>query len=329
MLLRESTASPSDPLLGPNDQYDEDGHSGGKPQYSLDEDWVLCRKLEEDLSWQEVAQTPIFKGRRKHRSLSQRKHTISKMGPSYHEVEEPWTEDENQKLRALGDAGRTLGEIHRKFRSRNAERCLEQYFYLRGHRSRASTSRQASHAPAIGPLDVQNTRLSRAVEEPTEHLFHSSTSVIEPLNNHQPADTAIQQSYQPPSPFDLTSPSAFTLRPRTPRAGSSYSLSTGAGAPSCPTSSVSLNNAASTEALAGQTQGSSRPSRQHSPAAWSCFSSSATAASSPKISPFSTSSSSSFARRSPPHRRHESPDSHGAAANGVRKSWGTAHPEAS
>ena len=294
---------------------------------------MLCRKLEEDLSWQEVAQTPIFKGIRKHRSLSQRKHTISKMGPSYHEAEEPWTEDENLKLRALGDAKRTLGEIHRKFRSRNAERCLEQYYYLKGHRGRASASRQVSHAPAIGPLDVQGRRPSRTVEENAEHLFRSDASTIEPLTNHHPVDPAIQQSYQPSSAFGPTSPfSAFTLRPRTPRARSPFSRFAGAEVPNGSTFSMSLNNAASTEALAGQTQSSSRASRQQSPTAWSCFSSSATAASSPKFSPkfssFSTSSTSSFAMMSP-HRRHESPDSHSAAANGVRKSWGTAHPETS
>ena len=156
MLLRESAASP--PNLSPeqndqqDNQQDDDGPGGGKPQYSLYEDWALCRKLEEGLSWQDVAESSVFKGRRKHRSLSQRKHTIGKMGPKYHEPEEPWTEEENQKLCALGDAGKTLGDIHRKFRSRNAERCLDRYFFLKGYHitgpSRTHASHQAGHPPA-------------------------------------------------------------------------------------------------------------------------------------------------------------------------------------
>ena len=83
------------------------------------------------MSWQEVAETPLFRGKRKHRSLSQRKHTISKMGPRFHEAETLWTPDDDRKLCGLGDAGRTLGDIYRKFRSRNAERCLNRYFYLK------------------------------------------------------------------------------------------------------------------------------------------------------------------------------------------------------
>ena len=129
LLLELGGRPPSPPA---DDPQEDDGLGEANPQYSLDEDRILCRKSEEGLSWQEVAETDVFQGRRKHRSLSQRKHTISKMGPKYHEPEEPWTEEEDQKLCALGDAKKTLGEIHRKFRYRNAERCLDRYFQLKG-----------------------------------------------------------------------------------------------------------------------------------------------------------------------------------------------------
>ncbi|KAF6239676.1 hypothetical protein HO173_002222 [Letharia columbiana] len=115
VLSRVLAANQKHTLLEQDDQQEDDGQGGGKPQYSLFEDWALCHKDGEDLSWQEVAEKPMFKGKRKHRSLSQRKHTIGKMGPSYHEAEKPWTEEENRKLCALGDAGKTLGDIHRKF----------------------------------------------------------------------------------------------------------------------------------------------------------------------------------------------------------------------
>ncbi|CAF9923510.1 MAG: hypothetical protein ALECFALPRED_002396 [Alectoria fallacina] len=153
VLLRDSTAIQKNTPLDQNDQPKDDGPGRGKPQYSIIEDWALCHKDEEDLSWQEVAETPIFKGKRKHRSLSQRKHTIGKMGPQYHEAEKPWTEEEDRLLCALGDAGKTLGEIHRKFRSRNAERCLNRYFRLRGYHTTGKgllrTSHQAREAPAL------------------------------------------------------------------------------------------------------------------------------------------------------------------------------------
>lgn len=152
MLLQESAASQKNPAPAQDDQNEDDSPGRGKPQYSLFEDWALCHKDEEDLSWQEVAETPTFKGKRKHRSLSQRKHTIGRMGPKYHEAEMPWTAEDDMKLRALGDAGKTLGDIHRKFRSRNAERCLNRYFSLKGYgntgRGHTHTSRHAGQAPA-------------------------------------------------------------------------------------------------------------------------------------------------------------------------------------
>ena len=138
----------------------------GKLPYTLFEDLALCQKDEEHLSWQEIAKIPIFKGKRKHRSLSQRKHSITKMGPRYREPEIPWTGEEDRRLCAMGDAGKSLGDIHRQFRSRNAERCLKRYFHLRGRHTTDSndsrTSRQVHQAPArdapsalnIYPLDI-------------------------------------------------------------------------------------------------------------------------------------------------------------------------------
>ena len=206
MLLRESAASPLSSPAGQSDQPEDDGPGGGKPQYSLFEDWELCRKMGEELSWQEVADRSVFKGRRKHRSLSQRKHTIGKMGPKYHEAEEPWTEDEDRKLCALGDAGKTLGDIHRKFRSRNAERCLNRYFHLKGYHSTGRS--RTLHPPALHPVSAQHTHeLSTILEDPA-YRHHPSASVVDAL------------AHQHPETPSLNSSPAFTPRSHTP--GTSY-----------------------------------------------------------------------------------------------------------
>ena len=212
----------------------------------------------EELSWQEVADAPVFKGRRKHRSLSQRKHTIGKMGPKYHEAEEPWTEDEDRKLCALGDAGKTLGDIHRKFRSRNAERCLNRYFHLKGcnstGRSRTSTPRQALHSPALHPVSAQHAHESSTILEDPAYRHHPSASVVESF------------PHQHPTPPSQNCSPAFTPRSHTP--GTSYPSSpfTRAEAPINSTASWSLSNATSTGRHIARIQGSSDPLKQQKPA---------------------------------------------------------------
>ena len=124
----------------------------GKPTYTLLEDLALFQKDEKHLSWQEIAENPVFKGKRKHRSLSQRKHSITKMGPRYREPEIPWTEEEDRRLCAMGDAGKSLGDIHRKFRSRNAERCLKRYFHLKGQHTTGSNDSRTSHQVRQAPV---------------------------------------------------------------------------------------------------------------------------------------------------------------------------------
>lgn len=258
VLLRESVASPSSSPQGQSDQPEDDGPGGGKPQYSLFEDWTLCGKMGEELSWQEVADASVFKGRRKHRSLSQRKHTIGKMGPKYHEAEEPWTEDEDRKLCALGDAGKTLGDIHRKFRSRNAERCLNRYFHLKGYnstgRSRTNTPLQALHSPGPHPVSAQHANEFRTILEDPAYRHRPSASVVGSLPHQHPS-----------TPSQNSSP-AFTPRSHTP--GTSYPSSpfTRGEAPVNSTASLSSSNATSTGRPTARIQGSSDPLKQQKPA---------------------------------------------------------------
>lgn len=281
MLLRESAGISSNTPPEQNDKQDNDDPGRGKPQYSLLEDFALCHKEEEDLRWQEVAETLMFKGKRKHRSLSQRKHTIGKMGPKYSEAEEPWTEEENRKLCALGDAGKTLGDIHRKFRSRNAERCLNRYFHLKGFhtasRSHTRTSHQARQAPALYPLSTQHTHFSSVVARHRGYGrgygLHSSTSVIDPIPHRRSLGTVLQQSYRVPRLSSQNIPSVFPPRLRTPGMLSLSSSCTGAETANYSTASISLNNAASTEPHTTRTQGSSSTSRQQRLAAFSSSSS--------------------------------------------------------
>ena len=200
MLSQVSAASPRQTVPQQDDQQEEDDCLGrGKPQYSLDEDWALCHKGEEDLSWQEIAETPLFKDKRKHRSLSQRKHTISKMGPKYHEAERPWTAEEDRKLCALGDDGKTLSDIHRKFRHRNAERCLNRYFHLKGYRptsrSLTQTSHQAPQAPAPYPLGTQHTHSSSVLAGHTGYGSPTSTAAPNPITHGESFGPALQQNY--------------------------------------------------------------------------------------------------------------------------------------
>ena len=266
MLLRESAASPSNTPPGQNDEQDDDEHAGGKPQYSLYEDWALCRKMEEGLSWQEVAETSLFKGRRKHRSLSQRKHTIGKMGPKYHEAEEPWTEADNKKLCALGDAGKSLGDIHRKFRSRNAERCLDRYFQLKGIHltgsSHARTSLQARHAPASGSRSPESMQDPSSVARHSVYGVHPGASISETGSHGQSIDSALQQTHQRPIAFSQNIPSALTLKSHPSEASSPSSPFASAGPLSCSTGSLFSNNAASPRPFATQSQGPPEPLRR-------------------------------------------------------------------
>ena len=222
--------------------------------------------MQEGLSWQEVAETSLFKGRRKHRSLSQRKHTIGKMGPKYHEAEEPWTEADNKKLCALGDAGKSLGDIHRKFRSRNAERCLDQYFHLKGYRttgsSDARTSHQARHAPASRSRSPEPMQDPSSVPRHSVYGVHPGTSTSETGSHGQSIDSALQQTHQRPITFSQKIPSAFTQRSHPSEASSPSSPFASAGPLSCSTGSLFSNNAASPRPFATQSQGPPEPLRR-------------------------------------------------------------------
>ena len=180
VLLRESAAGPKAKQAKQDDRNKNDDSGRAKPQYTLLEDLALCHKQVEDLSWEEVAEMPVFKGKRKHRSLSQRKHTIGRMGPRYQEAEEPWTEAEDRMLRTMGDAGKSLGDIHRKFHSRNGERCLKRYFHLKDHRtgseSPARTSRRSSPRPAPYPLSTQHRHCLSVIPRHRARFCHSSAS---------------------------------------------------------------------------------------------------------------------------------------------------------
>lgn len=196
-----------------DDQPEDDGPGRGKPQYSLYEDWTLCHKEKEGLSWQEVAETPLFKGKRQHRSLSQRKHTIVKMGPKSDEAEKPWTEEEDRKLCNLGDTGKTLGDIHRKFRSRNAQRCLNRYFHLKGYDTTCIGRTHASHQdPLQYSQKTQKTYDSSVLERNREYRFHSGISVIDSIPHPRTMGTVLQQSLQTSAHANQDVPSVFPLR---------------------------------------------------------------------------------------------------------------------
>lgn len=354
MLLREPAATPSTPPPGQNDLEDDDEVSrGGKPQYSLYEDWALLRKAEEGLSWQEVAETSLFKGKRKHRSLSQRKHTIGKMGPRYHEAEAPWTAEENQKLREMGDGGKTLGDIHRRFRSRNAERCLDRYFQMKGcdtaGGSRSGINRQAPRAPVPHPVSTPHTNY------PPGYNPHPSTSRIESVPYCQSIDPALQQMPQPLTTSSRNSFSAFMPRGYTSGEPSPSLPFTGAAAPGRSTAPLFTHNAASIESLTARSQSSSDPLRsilipnasgffgrssssealgnesaesrfpsRHLGQRTSSSSFSTTTVNTPA---YSTSSPSSPRTVASPLEIYYSSDSHSAAGSGVRKSQRVVHRE--
>ena len=199
---------------------------------------------------------PIFKDRRKHRSLSQRKHTIAKMGPKYHEPEAPWTERETRKLCALGDAGKSLGDIHRKFRSRNAERCLERYFHLKGYDSTSSshahTSDQARHAPPHNPETMQAPSF---IARHSAYDVNPGTSIRETSSYGQSIDTALKQTNQLSAIFSQNIASAFTLPSQTSEASSPSSPFISAEPLSCSTASPFPNSGASPRPPATRCQG--------------------------------------------------------------------------
>lgn len=269
MLLQESAASQKNPPPEQDDPQEDDSPGRGKPQYSLFEDWALCHKEQEDLSWQEVAETPTFKGKRKHRSLSQRKHTICKMGPKYHEVEQPWTVEEDKKLCALGDAGKTLGDIHRKFRSRNAERCLNRYFWMKGYhttgKSHTHTSHQARQDPAQYPRSTRHTHSSSVVARHRGYLLQSRTSAIDPVSHRQSMGTDLRQSYQVPPTSGQNPPDVSTPNRQTPGMPVASSAFTGTEAVTYSTAPMSLNKAASTVTPRTHSSDSTRYAILHEP----------------------------------------------------------------
>lgn len=261
VLLREPAATPSNPPPGQNElgDDDDDASRGGKPQYSLHEDWALLRKAEEGLSWLEVAETSLFKGKRKHRSLSQRKHTIGKMGPKYHEAEAPWTAEESQKLCEMGDGGKTLGDIHRRFRSRNAERCLDRYFQMKGWDtsggSRSGINRQVPRAPVPHPVSNPHTNY------PPEYYPHPGTSRVESVPYSQSIDPALQQTPQPLTTSSRNSFSAFMPGGHASGEPSPPWPFTGPTAPSLSTAPPFTYNAAPIEPLTARSQSSSESMR--------------------------------------------------------------------
>ena len=185
----------------------------GKRAYTLLEDLALFQKGEEHLSWQEIAEKAVFKGKRKHRSLSQRKHSITKMGPRYREPEITWTEEEDRRLCAMGDAGKSLGDIHRRFHSRNAEQCLKRYFHLKGQHTTGSndtrTSHQVRQAPARHAPSALNIYPSNigAVVDP---VYPSSSRRVPASSWHNPS-LCVQRrptSDMPYSSFSSTSAEA-------------------------------------------------------------------------------------------------------------------------
>ena len=238
-----------------------------KPQYSLFEDFALCHKDEEDLSWQEVAETPIFKDKRKHRSLSQRKHTIGKMGgPQYHEAERPWTTQEDRRLCALGDAGKSLGDIHRKFPSRNAERCLNRYFRLKGYHTISGSHTPTSYQARQDPAPTQRTHSPSAVARHRGYRLHSGSSHYQSVyeapptsGQHIPSGLTLGTSPQSPT-YSTTRANPFPELTDLP-----CQLPLATQTPGMPSSS---------SAFAPRTQGSSRPTMQQGPAAPSSSSSS-------------------------------------------------------
>ena len=234
------------------------------------------------MSWQEVAELPIFKGKRKHRSLSQRRHTISRMrGPQYHEAERPWTTQEDKKLCSMGDAGKGLGDINRKFPTRNAERCLNRYFHLtnlKGYHPTSSghghTSHKALQDLAQSPLGIQQPTgspgSSSAVARHREHRLQSSPSPYQSVyqtlptsDRHIPSSSTLNtypQQYTSPMPRAKPFPE---VRESSLRLPSSIQVS-GIPSSSTPysTASTSWNNAASAEPRTPQLQNPSRPSTQ-------------------------------------------------------------------
>ena len=253
----------------------------------------------------------MFKGRRKHRSLSQRKHTIGKMGPRYQESEKPFTEEENQRLCAMGDSGKTLGDIQRKFRSRNGEHCLKQYWLLKGYpttgRSRTSTSHQARSAPALHALSTKHTLHSSIVARHGENPFHASTPIVEPVSHRLGTGTHPRPNYHASSTSSQINQfvSAQSMVPD--------ALGGTDGDPASP------------EATGNKIKEwpihSERWKLGASP------SSSATTANSPTYSTITTSPLSPSAVMNTPLESYNSLDSLGAAANRVRESQRTAQLE--
>ena len=230
----------------------------GKLPYTLLEDLALCYRDEKYLSWQEIAEKPIFKGKRKHRSLSQRKHSITKMGPRYREPEIPWTEEEDRRLCAMGDAGKSLGDIHRQFRSRNAERCLKRYFHLKGQHTTSSNDNRASHQARQAPARYAPSVLN---------IYPSNIdAVVDPVH---PSESASQGT--PASSWN--DPSFFVQRRPTSDMPSSSLSFASAEAASAPMTKSSLYSAPPSGHSEDQGRYSSRLPRQQRPPARSSQSS--------------------------------------------------------
>ena len=280
----------------------------------------------------------MFKGKRKHRSLSQRKHTINKMGPKYCEAENPWTEDEDRRLCELGDAGKTLAEVQRKFPSRNAERCLNRYFSLKGYqvpgRSHTHTSHQARQDPALWPLATQHTHSSSVVTRHRGHHLHPSASVFNPVPQRQSIGTVLQQNYQVSPSSGQSIPSVSAPRPQTlglPSSSSSLpsaetplytkarsSSRTDAEGPNHLTHSVSFGHPSSPKAAGDGNTDWLFSTRRQRPTPLSSSSYASTVVSRTFSEPLASALTSPETTSTPPDTRSSS-DSHSAAAKRLRK----------
>ena len=163
----------------------------------------------------------------------------------------------------MGDAGKSLGDIHRKFRSRNAERCLDRYFFLKGYQSTSSSyahlSQQARHARLHNPEIRQDPNF---IARYSAYRVNPDTSISETGSHGQSIDTAMQQTHQRPTIFSQNTASALTLPSQTSEASSPSSPFTNAEPLSCSTASPFSNSGASSRRPTTRCQGPSDSLRQ-------------------------------------------------------------------
>ena len=180
------------------------------------------------------------------------------MGPRYREPEIPWTEEEDRRLCAMGDAGKSLLDIHRQFRSRNAKRCLKRYIHLRGQGTTSSNDTRTSHQVRQAPARYAPSALS---------IYPSNIgAIVDPV---RPSESASQRA--PASSWNNPSLSV-QRRPTSGMPSSSLSFGSAAAA-SVPMTTSSLSSAPSSGHSEHQGRYSSPLPRQQRPPARSSQSS--------------------------------------------------------